>query len=201
MKRRAALMLALGLGLVPQFALAAPPARNLCVELREASSADAATGWQVSSADARASRERTSQRLCVQNGETASIALDVTRPVQVWQMALGAVLPVAVPTTQWMQAGQRLTVRPRWAGGQAPVSVELATHASHFDPNVAAGSAEAPSRIGAEVQTTLRVPLGKWVTIASAGAAADSAADGAGVISSNQARPGRVLQLRVELAP
>lgn len=197
MKRRAAPWLALGLAFASQCAPAASPARNLCVELRESGAANAAAGWQVSSADARAARERTPQRLCVQNGESASLTLDVTRPVQVWQAAPSVVLPVAIPTTRWMHAGQRLSVRPRWAGGQALVSIELATHASRFDPSVAAGSAEAPSRTGAEVQTTLRVPLGKWVTIASTG----DAADGAGVVSSSQARPGRVLQLRVELAP
>lgn len=195
MKRCFALWLVLAL--VPQYAFAAPPARNLCVALRESGSADAATGWQLSSADARAARERTPQRLCVQDGESASFALDVTRPVQFWQAAPGVVLPVAVPTTQWMHAGQRLTVRPRWGGGREPVSVELAARASRFDPAVATGSAEPPSRIAADVQTTLRVPLGAWVTVASTG---DTAGE-AGVVASSQARPGRVLQLRVDLAP
>lgn len=194
MKRRLALlMLLLAPGLVP----AAPPARNLCVELRETGGSAAAGGWQVSSADARAERERASQRLCVLNGESASFALDITRPVQVWQTAQGVVLPIPVPTTQWLHAGQRLAVRPRWPGGKAPVSVELAAGASRFDGTVAPGSAEPPSRAAAEVQTTLQLPLGQWVTIASSG----DADDDANRASTRQAQGGRVLQLRVEVAP
>lgn len=193
MKRRAVLWLAVA----PALACAAPPQRTLCVELRETGRIDASAGWQLSSADARASRERVGQRLCVRNGERASLALDLARPVQIWQAAPGVVWPVALPTTQWLHAGQRLDVRPRWAGGQAPVDVELTAQASRLDPTVAPGSGEAPSRAAAEVQTTLRVPLGQWVTIASSG----DAADAAGVVASSQARPGRELQLRVELAP
>ena len=195
MKRRVALLLALAFA--PQFASAVLPARNLCVELREVDAGGSGAGWQVSTADARAVREHTPQRLCVQNGEAATLALDLTRPVQVWQAAPGVVLPTAVPTTQWMHAGQRLSVRPRWAGGREPVSVELAARTSRFDPAVAPRSAEAPSRVAGDVQTTLRLPLGAWVTIASTGGATDNA----GVVASSQARPGLVLQLRVELAP
>ncbi len=193
MKRRAVLWLAVA----PALACAAPPQRTLCVELRETARTDAAAGWQVGSADARAARERAAQRLCVRNGQSASLALDLARPVQLWQAAPGVAWPLAVPTTQWLHAGQRLTVRPRWAGGQGPVDVELSVHASGFDPAVAPGSGEAPSRAAAEVRTTLRVPLGQWVTIAASG---DAPGD-AGVVASSQARPGRELKLRVELAP
>jgi hypothetical protein len=177
-------------------AAAAPPARNLCVELRETGASAASSGWQVSSADARAGRERAPQRVCVRNGERASLAIDITRPVQVWQAA-GVVLPVPVPATQWLHAGQRLDVRPRWAGGKAPVAVEIAADASSFDPSVAEGSSQPPARAGSEVRTTLDVPLGTWVTIASSG----DADPGAGTVSTSQARAGRVLQLRVELGP
>ncbi|HMN77203.1 MAG TPA: hypothetical protein PKC97_14145 [Burkholderiaceae bacterium] len=191
MMRRAALALALA----PVLGWSAAPGRNLCVELRE-SGADAA-GWQVSSDAARSGRDFQPQRLCVQNGESVSLALELTRPVQLWQAAPGVVLPIPVPTTHWLHAGQRLDVRPRWAGAKAPVSIEIAARASRFDPGVAAGSAQAPSRAGAELRTTLSVPLGEWVTIASTG---DPAPD-AGSVSTRQARAGRVLQLRVELGP
>lgn len=189
--------LALAVALAPLVGWAAAPAGNLCVELRESGIAAAAAGWQVNSADARAERERPPQRLCVQNGERASLALDLTRPVQVWQAAPGIVLPIPVPTTQWLHAGQRLEVRLRWAGPKAPVSVELAAEASRFDPGVAEGSAQPPSRTGTALRTTLTVPLGEWITIASTG----EAAQGSGVVSTSQARAGRVLQLRVELGP
>lgn len=191
------LALAATLASAPRPARAAPPARNLCVELREAGAVDRSAGWQVGSADARAARERPPQRLCVRNGDGAALTIDVARPVQVWQMAPGVVLPVAVPTTQWLHAGQRVEFRPRWAGGNAPVSVEIAAHASRIDPSVAPGSAEAPSRAAAGVRTTLAVPLGRWVTIASSGAATPEA----GVVATRQAAPARVLELRVDLAP
>ncbi len=181
---------------------AALPARNLCIELREASAdgVDAAAGWQVSSTDARAAREQPPQRLCVQNGERAAMNIGVTRPVQVWQAAPGVVLPLPVPTTQWIPAGQRLGVRARWGGGREPVQLEIDAHAGRFDPSVAPGSGEAPSRAEAGVQTTLRVPLDTWVTIAAAGTEADGA-DNAGVVSTASARAGHRLQVRITLAP
>jgi len=191
MMRRIALVLAL----VPALGWAAAPGRNLCVELRE--SGAAAAGWQVSSADARSGRDFRPQRLCMQNGASASLALELTRPVQLWQAAPGVVLPIPAPTTHWLHAGQRLDVRPRWAGAKAPVKIEIAAQASRFDPGVAAGSSQAPSRTGAEVRTTLSVPLGEWVTIGSTDAPAPDAA----TVSTRQARAGRVLQMRVELAP
>jgi hypothetical protein len=185
--------------LLPGAAVAALPARNLCIEVREAGAdgVDAASGWQVSSADARAARERPPQRLCMQNGDRAAMNFGVTRPVQVWQAVPGVVLPVPVPTTQWIPAGQHFSVRARWGGGRAPVELEIDARASHFDPSVAIGSSEAPSRAEAGVQTTLRVPLDTWVTIASAGGGNDDA----GLVSTAQARGGHRLQVRVSLAP
>ena len=193
MKRRIVLVLTLAPGL----GWAAAPARNLCIELRESGRAASATGWQLNSADVRAERERPPQRLCVQNGERASLALELTRPVQVWQAAPGVVLTIPVPTTQWLHAGQTLEVRPRWDGAKAPVSVEIAVEASRFDPSVAEGSSQPPSRAGTALRTTVAVPLGEWVTIASTGEAAQDS----GFVSTSQARTGRVLQLRVELGP
>jgi hypothetical protein len=178
------------------------PARNLCIELRAASAdgVDSAGGWQVSSTGARAAREQPPQRLCVQNGERAALNFGVTRPVQVWQAAPGVLLPVPVPTTQWIPAGQRVDVRVRWGGKREPVQLEIDARASRFDPSVAPGSGEAPSRAEAGVQTTLRVPLDTWVTIASAGDGADGA-DRTGVVSTAQARAGLWLQVRIRLAP
>jgi hypothetical protein len=111
----------------------------------------------------------------------------------------GAALPMAVPETQWMQAGQQLTLRPRWPGGHEPVTVTLSTESSAIDPSVAPGSAELPQRIGAQLVTTVSAPLGQWVTLAATGAGDDDMT----VVSSGQAKPSarRVLQLRVSLAP
>ena len=39
--------------------------------------------------------------------------MTVTRPLQVWQVAPRVLLPVPVPQTQWITAGQRPTLEPR----------------------------------------------------------------------------------------
>lgn len=201
-RRGAAAALFVQLALSPGWAAAAPPSRTLCVDLREAGAdgargTDTAGGWQVSSTEARAAREQPPQRLCMQNGESAAMNFGVTRPVQVWQAVPGVVLPVPVPTTQWIPAGQHVALRARWGGGREPVQLEIDARASRFDPSVAPGSSEAPSRAEAGVQTTLRVPLDTWVTIASAGGGADDV----GSVSTQQARAGYRLQVRVSVAP
>lgn len=188
------------LGLAAQTAL---PQRNLLVEIREADLAQAAGaggGWNVRSADAGAARERPPQQLRVLNGASGSLRLSVTRPVQVWQTLPGGMWPVPVPGTQWITAGQQITVHPRWPGGTAPVDVTLAVEASRFDPSVAPGSAQPPARTETRAETSLRVPLGEWVTVAASGAS--DAAD-RNVVSSGQAAPAaqRALQLRVSVAP
>lgn len=187
-------------------ALAAPPLpqRDLLVDVREADASQAeggAPGWNVRSADARTARERPPQQLRVRNGASAGVRLAVTRPLQIWQAAPSPLLqlPVPVPTTQWIEAGQRLTMQPRWPGGSQPVEVTLSFDSSRFDTAIAPGSTEPPQRSEERVATTVRAPLGQWVTIAGNGT------DGSeqNVVSSGQAAAAsrRVLQLRVSLAP
>lgn len=196
--------------LCPAFASAAGalPQRDLLIELREADASQApgaAAGWSVRSADARTARELPPQQLRVRNGASASLRLTVTRPLQVWQAAPGPLLqvpvavPLLVPTTQWIEAGQRLTVQPRWPGGREAVEVTLSFDASRLDPAVAPGSAELPQRFEAGVSTSVHAVLGEWVTLAATGV--DDARQN--VISSGQAAGAaqRVLQLRVRLAP
>jgi hypothetical protein len=198
--RRAALLIALlpGVG----SAEAQLPPRDLLIELREADAGPkpaGAAGWNLRSADAGAARQRQAQQLRARNGASASLSLAVTRPLQVWQPLPGALLPVAVPATQWLVAGQRLTLQPRWPGGREPVSVELIAGSSHFDATVASGSTEIPQRTESQLATTVLAPLGQWVTLAAAGQGDDDM----NVVSSGQAAPAaqRVLQLRVSLLP
>jgi hypothetical protein len=198
--RRAALLIALlpGVG----SAEAQLPPRDLLIELREADPGPkpaGAAGWNLRSADAGAARQRQAQQLRARNGASASLSLAVTRPLQVWQPLPGALLPVAVPATQWLVAGQRLTLQPRWPGGREPVSVELIAGSSHFDATVASGSTEIPQRTESQLATTVLAPLGQWVTLAAAGQGDDDM----NVVSSGQAAPAaqRVLQLRVSLLP
>jgi hypothetical protein len=110
---------------------------------------------------------------------------------------LGASLPMAVPQTQWIEAGQHLTLRPRWPGGREPVTVTVSADSSRIDPSVAPGSAELPQQTGAQVVTTVSAPLGQWITLAAGGAVDDDMT----VVASGQAAARRVLQLRVSLAP
>jgi hypothetical protein len=196
--RRRTLLLS---ALLPALARAAPPQRNLLIELRE-TTGGAANGWNIRSGDASVARERPAQQLRVLNGASASLKLEVTRPLQVWQALpvagpAGGAMPIPVPTTQWVAAGQRITVQPRWPGGLEPVSVEISAESSRFDPSVAVGSAELPQRSDAGIKTTVLAPLRQWVTLAASG----SGSDDPNVVATGQAAAPRVLQLRVSLAP
>lgn len=190
--------------LLPGSLGAAPPLpqRDLLVELREADAPIApasgdASGWSARSADARTVRERPVQQVRVHNGASASLRVTVTRPLQVWQTAPGVLLPLPMPQTQWITAGQSLTLQPRWTGGREPVTVLVSEDSSRIDPSVAPGSAELPQRTDALLATTVRAPLGQWVTIAATGAD-----DGdMSVVASGRATARRVLQLRVSLLP
>lgn len=81
-----------------------------------------------------------------------------------------------VPQTVWIDLGQGLNVRPRWAGGHAPVIVELEAQARQ--------PAQLGSQVGGvyggqidpdgqtrriEVASTLSVPLGQWAVVARSG--------------------------------
>ncbi|MDH3210070.1 MAG: hypothetical protein OEL91_06800, partial [Burkholderiaceae bacterium] len=64
-------------------------------------------------------------------------------------------------------AGRSLTIRPRWPGGRQSVVIEVKSDTSRFDASVAPGSAELPARSNSQLRTTVSVPLGQWVTLAS----------------------------------
>jgi hypothetical protein len=196
-RRRAVGLFALGAALaLPLVAPAGPtlPQRDLIVEWREADAGG--TAWGLRSGDA--ARDRQIQMLRVRNGQRASLRLSVTRPVQTWQAAPGVWRGVAVPTTEWLDAGQALVVEPRWPGDTQPVTIVLRAQAVRFDTPVAPGSAEPPQRGGVQIETTVAVPLGEWVTLATAGAPDASP----NTVSSRDAAPSRRnLELRVTTAP
>ena len=180
---------------MPTRAESALPARDLIVELRETDAAGAATGWDVASADA--ARNRVAQQVRVRNGHSANLRLSVTRPVQTWQAVPGLWGAAAGPATEWIAAGQALVVQPRWPGGARPVAVTLRAQSARFDASVAPGSAEPPQRAEVQLETTVSVPLGEWVTLATGGA--PDAMPYA--VSSRDAAPSRrALQMRVTAA-
>lgn len=78
-----------------------------------------------------------------------------------------------ISETVWVDSGQGLSVKPRWAGGRAPVVVELEAEApvpssaAHLGRRFEARDAttDEPARLIA--QTTVSVPMGQWVAVAS----------------------------------
>lgn len=168
---------------------AAPPERDLLVEVRQIE--EGASGYVVST------RPQAPlvppQQVQVRNGREARIRYAQSIPLQ-WVQAVQAAGPMTGAGVKqglvWLQAGQSLVLRPRWPGGQqaATVEVEMQTAAVETRPG-----ADLPTQQRSELATTVRAPLGQWVTIARSGQVAPQ-----GSYSSEAAgqRP-RLLQLRV----
>lgn len=135
------------------------------------------------SSEQASSEQRVEQQVMVLNGGKARLDLRQQRPVTQWQWAAsvgGEDLGRGhdphvglVSETVWVDSGQGLAVRPRWSGGRAPVVVELEAEAPV--PSAASGLGrrfeardaitEEPGRLTAH--TTVMVPMGQWVTVAS----------------------------------
>lgn len=128
--------------------------------------------------------QRIEQQVMVLNGGRARIDVRQQRPVTQWQWvaeldgrgrSLQSPQGALVSETVWLDSGQGLSVSPRWAGGRAPVVVELEAEAPVASAEPGHGgrlsrhdtSAEEPARLTA--QTRVAVPLGQWVTVASTG--------------------------------
>lgn len=187
-------------------AQAALPLRNLLVELRQSDEASlqresAGAGAVVIGSDGRVSggvtigaqtRSRDAagdsvQQLRVLNGGRGSLRLARAEPlefVQVWWTPQGV---QAMPATVWAETGRGFVVQPRWPGGAAPVTVEV--------------SAEGGSGTGAaersQLLTTLQLPMGEWVTIASSAATRSSERSGAATRDIGTRRSAFVVQMRV----
>jgi hypothetical protein len=192
---------------------AALPARNLLVEVRQADQAQGQDhgggidgGSVVIRSDGRVqgsagvtlqSRSQSrnagvTQQVRVLNGARASVRLAQALPLQWWQVVWTPQGPQALPSTQWAEAVRGFVVQPAWPGGEQPVRVEISTEAGAAG-RVLDGSPTAASR----VLTTVEVPLGQWVTVASSSDAAQSSERG--VLSTREARhtQQRVVELRV----
>lgn len=205
-------LLALGAGTVG--AQPAEPARgplvNLRVELRQAEAqrqSERGAGVAVSErgvaigagVQERGGERGVRQQLLVLNGGRATLRLGQARPLQ-WLQAVRVAPPSPgssgiawVPGTVWVDAGQGLTVRPLWPGGAAPVTVEVAAESAGLG---APGFGREPPR-GAQLLTTLQLPLGDWVTVAESADAQQQ--DGRGLLSGRGSEDEHrlVLQMRV----
>lgn len=127
--------------------------------------------------------QHTQQSVMVLNGGQARLFFGRSVPMSSWQLAWRAPdSPGGQPQawlhsqTQWVDLGEGLTVRPRWAGGRSPVMVEL--EASSRQP-VRPGSLSPADMAGGyepdgqtrrlEVTSTVAVPLGEWTVVARRG--------------------------------
>ncbi|MCW7539517.1 hypothetical protein OOT46_16870 [Aquabacterium sp. A7-Y] len=189
------------------------PVRNLLVEVRQGDAAQlsqqslgGAGGVSVSTSrrveggvTVTTTRRETSrsgqlgQQVMVLNGGRAGIRLSQSRPLQFYQVAWsareGAVLQ---PSTLIVEAGRGFSVLPRWPGGDAPVQVEIEAESARLD------EAGGGVREGSSTRTTLQLPLGEWVTIASSGE--DEQSREQGLLSSRDARGSRHVQVQMRVS-
>ncbi len=198
-------------------AQAGPPQRNLSVEMRVSDDqADAQRDAQgsvtvgsrggrihaagsvtVRSGSSRQASDAT-QRVLVLNGGRATLRLAQGLQVddtEVWWTPWG---PGAAVRSQWVELVNGMEVQPRWPGGDAPVTLEIAAQsAGRATPN--SGQPLPPQ---ASMFTTVQVPMGEWVEVArvqgrqSASTVSGGAAGGFGASTSSRQRS---LQVRVGL--
>jgi hypothetical protein len=150
-------------------------------------------GAQARSRDA--SRD-TVQQVRVLNGGQASVRLARAMPLQFLHIVWSPQGTQVMPATQWSDVGRGFAVRPRWPGGQAPVSVEVSAESGSMGGSMGGGSIGA----GAQRQTlltTVQLPLGEWVTIASSDASASDRRSGSLSSSDGERRRREVVQMRV----
>lgn len=124
--------------------------------------------WQTES------QTQSVQQVQVLNGGRARLYVGRSQPYTVWQWTSAPVqrpgrdLPggtvQAWGQTAWLDLGQGLTVRPRWPGGRAPVTVELEARASGQPAYEPDGQVRY-----SEVASTVAVPLGEWTVVARSG--------------------------------
>lgn len=191
------------------------PLRNLVVEWRIAGQGqvrDSGVGVRqgrviidsqrgvVVQGDVRAGRWQTEsqthsvQQLQVLNGGHARLFVGRSQPYTVWQWAAaprGRGVQVWGETA-WLDLGQGLSVRPRWPGGLAPVTVELEASASSQPAYEPDGQVRRT-----EVSSTVAVPLGEWTVVARSGSRAQHTRSG--TLSTDAADETRSEQLEIRI--
>jgi hypothetical protein len=194
------------------FSQAAPPQRNLVVEMRisddqtdaqrdaQASVTIGSRGGRVNTGGAVVVQAGSSlqttgatQRVLVLNGGRASLRLAQGLPVddtEVWWTPWG---PGAAVRSQWVELVNGMEVHPRWPGGDAPVLLEIAAQsAGRATQN--SGQALPPQL---STFTTVQVPLGEWFEVAQLQSRQSSVSrSGFGAATSSRQRS---LQVRVSL--
>lgn len=137
------------------------------------------------------SQSDTVQQLRVLNGGRARLYMGQSRPYTVWQWAGGQPGQVWAQT-QWLDLGQGMSLRPRWPGGRAPVTVELEARGSQAAPYEPDGQTRQ-----SEVASTLSVSLGEWAVVARSGSRAQQ--QRAGTLSTRDLDDAQSEQLEIRV--
>lgn len=165
-------------------AAAALPPRDLTVELRQIEEGrEGGSSYSAGSAD---STQWEPQMVQVRNGEKAVLRMNDAIPMQ-WTQSVavqstsghGSVIKQTGSPSQgtntgaavsnalaWFDAGQSMTVQPRWAGGKHPATLEIEVQRASVD---ARPGADLPKQTRHALTTTVTVPLAEWVTVAATG--------------------------------
>ena len=202
----------------PAHAADAPlPQRDLTVELRQTEEGrEAGNHYSAGTVD---SGVWEPQMVQVRNGEKALLRMNDAIPMQ-WTQSASGQAPASNKSSAvgnaltgngtnvnvnnnaassvthalvWFDAGQSISVLPKWPGGNKPAVVEIEVQRAAVDQHM---RADLPKQARNTVATKVTLPLAEWVTIAATGKAAKT-----GTYSSESGlQVRRLLQIRV-MAP
>jgi hypothetical protein len=191
------LIFSLGSSLAASPSIAAPPQRDLTVELRQVEDGqDQSTSYRAGSNGSIAWLPL--QKIQVRNGQKGTLRFNQSTPVQWVEAAQAASANSGAgvkQALQWFDTGSSIVATPRWPGGKRPATVELEVQMADM---AAQPQANMPAQRRASFSSTVTAPLGQWVTIAASGIPEAPAGNYSSTTSAGTAR--RLLQIRV-LAP
>lgn len=209
--RQLLVQLSVCLGLGSGLAQAAPPQRNLSVEMRVSEDlADAqrqaqgavridsrgqASGAVVLRAGTSMQTSDSAQRVLVLNGGRATLRLAQGLPLNDVEVVWTPWGPGAALRTQWVELVNGMEVRPLWPGGDAPVTLEIAVQSAGRAAVPNFGQALSPQT---SLLTTVQVPFGEWVEVARLQGRQSTVSSGGGFGAATTSRE-RSLQIRVSL--
>jgi hypothetical protein len=144
------------------------PKRDLTIEVRQVEDVrEEQGGYHVGTQSSAPSI--TFQKIQVRNGEKGAIHMNASVPFQWVQSAQAASKQSGAGVThalQWIDAGQNITVVPRWPGSNKPVVVEIDVQQA---TPVSGNTVELPGQGRSQITTTVTLPLAQWTTFASTG--------------------------------
>jgi len=150
--------------------------------------------------------------LRVLNGGQGMLSTGASVPLTWYSVVWTPSGPGVLATPGLVDVGRRVAVRPRWPGGNAPVTVEIRSEASAMAGGAmpsrfgldgrpltenATGNATANATESAGLLTTLQVPLGEWVTVAGSSSADVRSERGTTYGTQSRSQGQSLLQMRV----